>query len=62
MAMSTGNPNEVTVLVFLQVKPDLQDEFMALLTPVLDAMRHETTFISAVLHRSRADPTSFMTG
>ena len=31
-----------------------------LLTPVLDAMRHETTFVSAALHRSPDDPTSFM--
>jgi quinol monooxygenase YgiN len=38
----------------------MEDEFLALLTPVLDAMRHETTFVSAGLHRSPDDPTSFM--
>lgn len=28
--------------------------------PVLDAMRHEATFINAVLHQDPEDPTSFM--
>jgi quinol monooxygenase YgiN len=38
----------------------MEDEFLSLLTPMLDAMRHEPTFISAALHRSPDDPTSFM--
>ena len=58
--MSTGQRNEVSVLVFLRVKPERMDEFLALLTPVLDAMRHEATFISAALHRSPDDAASFM--
>jgi quinol monooxygenase YgiN len=38
----------------------MEDGFLTFLTPVLDAMRHETTFISAALHPSPDDPTSFM--
>jgi quinol monooxygenase YgiN len=60
MAMNVGDPNEVTVIVHLHVKAGMQDEFLQLLTPVLDCMRHENTFISAVLHRSPDDATIFM--
>jgi quinol monooxygenase YgiN len=38
----------------------MEDELLSLLTPVLDAMRHETTFVTAALHRSPDDLTSFM--
>lgn len=50
----------VAFIVSLHVKPGCEDEFLSLLTPVLDAMRHESTFINAVLHRDPADPTRFM--
>jgi len=42
------------------VKPGCEAEFLSLLTPVLDAMRHEPTFINATLHRNPDDPTRFM--
>ena len=58
--MSTGHPSQLVVVVTLKVRPGMEDEFLRLLTPVLDAMRHEPTFISAALHRSPDDPTSFM--
>ena len=58
--MKDGRPKEICVLVFLNARPESCDEFLQLLTPVLDAMRHEPTFISAVLHRSPEDPSSFM--
>jgi quinol monooxygenase YgiN len=58
--MKVGRPNEVAVLVYLNAKPESCEEFLRLLTPVLDAMRHESTFISAILHRNRQDPSSFM--
>jgi quinol monooxygenase YgiN len=58
--MKEGYPNEICVVVFLNAKPECCDEFLQLLAPVLDAMRHESTFISAVLHRSPEDPSSFM--
>lgn len=42
------------------LKPGCGEEFLALLTPVLDAMRHESTFINAMLHQDPEDPTRFM--
>jgi quinol monooxygenase YgiN len=50
----------VAFTVTLHVKPGREDAFLRLLTPVLDAMRHEATFINAVLHRDPEDPTRFM--
>jgi quinol monooxygenase YgiN len=58
--MDSGSREEVCVLVYLTVKLESCDEFMQLLSPVLDAMRHEATFVSTVLHRSPDNPTSFM--
>lgn len=50
----------VTAVVTLAVKEDRVDEFLRLLLPILDAMRHEPTFINAVLHRDPEDPARFM--
>ncbi|WP_439577763.1 putative quinol monooxygenase [Elioraea sp.] len=50
----------VAFIVTLHVKPGQEDTFLRLLTPVLDAMRHEATFVNAVLHRDPEDPTRFM--
>ena len=58
--MGTGHPSQLVVVVTLKVRPDMEDELLSLLTPVLDAMRHETTFVTAALHRSPDDLTSFM--
>jgi autoinducer 2-degrading protein len=43
----------VTYVVKFQVAPGKYDAFLALLSGVLDAMRHESTFVEAMLH---ADP------
>ena len=43
-----------------RVKPGHEEEFLRLLAPVLDAMRHEATFVNAALHRDPEDPTRFM--
>lgn len=40
----------VTYLITFHVVPEQSDRFLALLTGVLDAMRHEPTFHEAVLH------------
>jgi quinol monooxygenase YgiN len=40
----------VTFVITFLVKPECRDEFDALLGGVLDAMRHESTFINAILH------------
>ncbi|GIL02675.1 MAG: hypothetical protein BroJett030_25740 [Alphaproteobacteria bacterium] len=50
----------ISFIVTLHVKPGREQEFLRLLAPVLDAMRHEKTFINAVLHRDPEDPTRFM--
>jgi quinol monooxygenase YgiN len=43
----------VTYVIKFQIVPGRRDDFLALLTGVLDAMRHESTFVEAMLH---ADP------
>ena len=43
----------VTYVIKFQIVPGKYDDFLALLTGVLDAMRHESTFVEAMLH---ADP------
>lgn len=55
----TGGP-PVTAVLVLRVKHGRETEFLELLTPVLDAMRHEATFINAILHRDPEDPTRFL--
>ena len=50
----------VTFLVSLHVAEGRLDEFIGALERVLDAMRHEPTFINAVLHRSPEDPHRLM--
>lgn len=50
----------IAVVVTLHVKPGREEEFLRLLLPVLDAMRHEPTFVNAVLHRDQDDPARFM--
>lgn len=52
--------DSVVFIVTLTLKPGCEEEFLDLLMPVLDAMRHETTFINAVLHQDPEDPTRFM--
>lgn len=59
MAMQ-GRTETVTFIVTIEVKPGGEAEFLRALAPVLDAMRHETTFVNAVLHRSPDDPSRFM--
>jgi quinol monooxygenase YgiN len=42
-----------TYVITFHLRPGQRERFRALLDPVLDAMRHETTFVHAALH---ADP------
>lgn len=60
MADDTGVPGKVVAVVSLHVKADRLEEFLSLVHPVLDAMRHEPTFINAVMHADPADPTRIM--
>lgn len=57
-APSAGAP--VTAVLVLRVKPGREAAFLALLAPVLDAMRREATFVNAILHRDPEDPGRFL--
>lgn len=66
-AQSTGERQDdgaattaVTYVITFHLKPGCEAEFLALLTPVLDAMRHEASFVNAVLHRDPAEAGRFM--
>jgi quinol monooxygenase YgiN len=57
---AAGPTGPVAVTVSLRLRPGALPETLALLGPVLDAMRHEPSFINAVLHRDPDDPTHLM--
>ena len=57
---AAGPDGQVAFTIIAHVKPGHEAELLDLVTPVLDAMRHEKTFINAVLHRDPEDPTRFM--
>lgn len=57
---SRSPTEDVTFIVTLALRPGCEEEFFDLLTPVLDAMRHEATFINAALHQDPEDPSRFM--
>ncbi|MBB5877293.1 antibiotic biosynthesis monooxygenase [Xanthomonas sp. 3498] len=54
---STTRPE--TYVITFHVKADQVERFRALLDPVLDAMRHERTFVRAALHVDPERPTVF---
>ncbi|MET0550981.1 MAG: antibiotic biosynthesis monooxygenase [Xanthomonas sp.] len=56
--MSARTLPETYVITF-HVKADQVDRFRALLDPVLDAMRHERTFVRAALHVDPERPNVF---
>jgi len=51
---------DIVFVISVHVKPGCEAELLRLVTPVLDAMRHEASFINAVLHQDPEDPTRFM--
>lgn len=58
---SAVNPStEETYVIIFHLKTGAQAQFLALLEPVLDAMRNEATFINAILHRDPASDNTFM--
>ena len=48
------------LLATVPIKPGSENEYLALVNEVNDAMRHEPTFVNTVLHRSADDPSLFM--
>lgn len=51
---------DIAYVIVFTLTPGKQAEFRQLLTPVLDAMRHEAAFCSAMLHRDPETPNRFM--
>jgi len=51
---------EFAIVVSFHVKPDSLSEFLELLMPIIDAVRHEPTFINHFLHQDPEDPTRLM--
>ncbi len=58
--MDRGEGPALVVVVSLHLKPGHEEEFLRLVAPVLDAMRHEASFVNAALHQDPEDPTRFM--
>lgn len=50
----------VTYLIEFAVRENQRERFLGLINGVLDAMRHEATFVSATLHVSPEDPDRFL--
>ena len=48
------------LLVRIPVKAGFENEYLSLINAVIDEMRHETSFVNAVVHRSAEDPTVFL--
>ena len=50
----------VTYVIGFRVKPEQRERFLSLLNGVLDAMRHEATFVNATFHCDPGDPNRFL--
>ena len=48
-----------TYLIGFQVRPGQRERFLELLNALLDAMRHEKTFVNATLHRDGENENRF---
>jgi len=49
-----------TYLISFQVRPAQRERFLELLNALLDAMRHEKTFVNATLHRDGENENRFL--
>lgn len=54
------NGKPFVLLVTIHVRTGCEEEYISIVNPVNDAMRHEPTFVNTVLHRSVDDPALFM--
>lgn len=57
--MNERTGEEFTLVVTVPIQPGKEDEYLAILYPVLDAMRHEATFLHTAVHRGVDDPALF---
>ena len=58
--MSGTGTEQFVLLATISLKPGCEDEYLALVNKVNDAMRYEPTFVNTVLHRSADEPSLFM--
>lgn len=54
------NIQGITMIVVNRVKPGYQEEYRRWVEPVLDAMRHEPSFMNTILHQAADDVCCFM--
>ncbi|PLC48740.1 antibiotic biosynthesis monooxygenase [Pollutimonas subterranea] len=54
------NRHDVTYVIIFTLLPGKEETFLSLIEPVLNAMRNESTFRNAVLHRDPLKPNRFM--
>ena len=52
--------DQFVLLVTVPITPGREDDGLARVNAVNDAMRHEPTFVNTLLHRSADDPAVFM--
>lgn len=57
---STDDTQQIPLVVSLEIKPDCEAEYLKLVEPVFDAMRHEPGFINASLARDPDNPAKFL--
>ncbi|WP_120634587.1 putative quinol monooxygenase [Ruegeria sp. EL01] len=54
------NADPFVVIVTMNLKPGVSDEFHASLEPVLNTMRSEETFVNTIVHTSKDNPNHIM--
>ena len=59
-AIDHAGRHDVTYVIIFTLSPGREDTFLGLIAPVLNAMRMESTFLNAVLHRDPLKPNRFM--
>ena len=50
----------VPLLISVDVKPGFEKEYLGLVEPIFDAMRHEPSFVNAALSRDPGNPSKFL--
>lgn len=60
LSSSLNLPTEETYVITFHLKAETHMKFLPLLATVLDAMRHEVTFVNAVLHRDPESADTYM--
>ena len=58
--MSADANESFTLIVTVPIKSGMEEEYLSILHPVLDAMRHESTFLHTTVHRAADDPGLFV--